>query len=136
MLKVNNKDIMTFFILIFQIFQKNMDICGLHYPISTKLQILIELTNTKKCSSFKSIRSVILSVTAYFNEFNVTHKKCKNTSITKEDVFYTFIYGNSLNLFKCGIFHHSGCVFVGQNLLLKSSVFSVTYINSPMLSLT
>ena len=49
-----------FFILIFQAFlEKNMNIWVLHYPTSTKLQILIELTNTNKCSSFEIYNKVL-----------------------------------------------------------------------------
>ena len=53
-------------------------------------------------------------------DFNVTHKKSKITGTTKEDVYYTFTSGNSPNIFKCGIFHHSGCVSKGYNLLPKN----------------
>ena len=44
---------------------KNMDICGSHYPISTKFQILIEPTNANKCSGLKAINKCYLSVTTY-----------------------------------------------------------------------
>ena len=69
-------------------------------------------------------------------DFNVTNKKSKNTDKTKENVFYTFPFGNPLNIFKCGVFHHSVDDFMSCNLLLNGSLFSVTYINSPMLALT
>ena len=52
-----------------------------------------------------------MPVTAYFQTFNVAHKKSKNTGSTKGDLCYTFISRNSMNTFKCGIFHHSACVF-------------------------
>ena len=41
-----------------------------------------------------------MPVTAYFQTFNVAHKKSKNTGSTKEDVCHTSISGNSLNIFK------------------------------------
>ena len=51
-------------------------------------------------------------------DFNVSHKKCKNTDSTKEDVFYSFTSGNSLNIFKCVVFHHSGYNSMGYNIIV------------------
>ena len=73
-----------------------------------------------KFSSLRSIINYLVGYSPYSNfDLNVTHKKNKNTDSTKEDAIYTFTTGNSPNLFTCGIFHHSGCDFMGYNLLLK-----------------
>ena len=76
---------------------------------------IIDLSNINKCTSSKSIiKCSFVSYRLFSNfDFNVTHKKSKDTGSTKEDVFYTFISGNSQNIFTCVIFHHSGCVFMG-----------------------
>ena len=76
---------------------------------------IIDLSNINKCSSSKSIiKCSFVSYRLFSNfDFNVTHKKSKDTGSKKEDVFYTFISGNSQNIFTCVIFHHSGCVFMG-----------------------
>ena len=86
-----------------------------------KLYVLIELTNTNKCGSLKSIiKYYSVGYSLFLNiDFNVTRQKSKNTGSAKEDVSYTFTSYNSLNIFKCGLFDHSGCVFMGYNLVHK-----------------
>ena len=107
-----SKIVRYFFILIFQIWR-------LHYPISTKLQILIELTYTNNYSSLKSIIKCYFVGHSVFSNFNF--HKSRNTGSTKEDVFYAFTFGNSLNIFKYGIFHHSRCFFYGLRFVTKNS---------------
>ena len=104
-----------------------------------KLKIKLKRTNTDKCSSLKSIiKCYFVGYSVLWNlEFNASHKKSKNTGSTKEDLLYIFTSGNSLNIFKCGIFYYYGCVCMGWKSYLKSILFSVThYINIPMLELT
>lgn len=116
------------------LFRKTWTSAG-QFPISMKLQILIEFTNTNKCSDLKSIiKCCFVGHSEHLNSnFNATHKKSKSS--TKEDVFHTLTSGNSLDKFKYVIFRNSGCIFMGYSLLLKSTVFSVIYINSLMLPL-
>ena len=52
-------------------------------------------------------------------DFSVTHKKVRTLAAQKKMYSIFFTSGNSLNIFKCDIFHHSVGVFMGYNLLLK-----------------
>ena len=126
----------TFFVLIFQAFLEKYEYLGITLSDLTKIQILIELTNTNKCSSLRSIiKCYFVGYSPYSDfGFNVTHKKSKNIDSTKEDVFFNFTSGNSLNVCKCGIFHHSACFYGLQFVTKKQCVFCNLYYQSHVIT--
>ena len=109
-----------FLLLFFGLFLEKCEYLGIALSDLNKIVDSDKTDQSNQCSSLRSIiKCYFVGYSPYSDVgFNVTHKKSKNIDSTKEDVFFNFTSGSSLNTCKCGIFHHSAC-FYGLQFVTK-----------------